>query len=746
MTFRLQAGSNCWRVAQATRFAVAIDGEDYFAQLRRSLIRAKRCIAISAWDIHSGIELVRPCPDEEPARAADGDLPTALGELLVALLERNPSLNVFILLWDYAPIYALEREPLFFGDSPWAKGLFGAGSKHPRLHLIADGAHPLGASQHQKIVAIDAQIAWSGGFDLSKWRWDTHAHIAEDERRRDPSGTLYPPFHDVQALVDGDAARALMEIFLERWQRAGGEDIRALSGIDEVRQQRTDGCVQSDPWPDGTEVLLHDAQIGIARTLPEYNGNAEIREVERLYLDTIAHSREMLYIENQYLTSRAIGEALCHSLQEDAGPQILLILPKKTGHWLEQHTMDVLRARILSELRTGDRHGRLRVCHPEISDLQTGCVMVHAKLMISDDRVLRIASSNLSNRSMGLDSECDLCVVARDEAERRTIRTLRQRLLGMLLSTDPEAVARAEANAREHGGGLLEAMDALAPHSNTGSPSTCWGDPESLHLKELDTEADSEWDRQLPDERVVDPDRPLSAELITEVVVGEENLPLMRWRLLTLAGLVVLLLVLVAVWRWTPVGEWLEPRALAESVRGLGSTPWGIPLGILGFVAASLAAVPVTLLILTCSLVFGTMTGAGVALVSSVIAALLGYGIGRFTGRDLVERLAAGRLKQVSQRLRQRGVLTIVTVRIVPVAPFVVLNLLAGAMHISVRDFAIGTIIGMLPGIIALAIFAEGLMSLIGQADLRAVALILVGVLGLAGLAWGGKRFLAHRQ
>lgn len=747
MTLRLQPGSNCWRVEHATRFAVAIDGEDYFGQVRRSLIRAKRCIAISAWDIHSEVELVRPDPDADAVRATDDDLPTALGELLLALLARNPSLNVFILLWDYSPIYALEREPLFFGAPPWGKSLFRDGPRHPRLHLISDNAHPLGGSQHQKIVAIDGLIAWSGGFDLSKWRWDTHAHSANDERRRDPDGTLYPPFHDVQALVDGAAAAALMDIFLERWQHAGGKDIRALSGIDEARDQQTEIGSPSDPWPAGIEVLLRDTQVGIARTLPEYRGNAEVREVERLYLDTIAQSREILYIENQYLTSRSIGDSLCDSLQKDWGPQILILLPKKTGHWLEQHTMDILRARILSRLRAADSHGRLRICYPEVSDLENGCLMVHAKLIISDDEVLRIASSNLSNRSMGLDSECDLCVVARNEKERETFRMLRQRLLGMFLSVAPEAVARAETDARARGGGLFEAIDALARPEADPSPTGNDRDHRTRpHLDKLDGMADPEWDRQLPDERVVDPDRPLSTELITDVVVGKENLPLVRWRVLTMAGLVVLLLILVAAWRWTPIGDWLEPRVLAEGVRHLNSTPWGIPLGIVGFVVASLAAVPVTLLILTCSLVFGAVTGASVAFVGSVVSAVLGYGIGRVTGRGLVDRLANGRVQQLSRKLGRRGILTIITVRIIPVAPFAVLNLLAGTMHISVRDFVIGTMIGMLPGIIALAIFAEGLLSLVSQANLRAVALILVGVLGLAGLAWAGKRLIGYRQ
>jgi phospholipase D1/2 len=737
----LQPGRNCWRIDHAHRFAVAIDGEAYFAQLRDSLIRAQRFIAISAWDIHSRVELVRSDRSEGAIRPADDDLPTALGDLLLALLERNRALNIFILLWDYAPIYALEREPLFFGDPPWGKSLFRDGPEHPRLHLISDNAHPTAASQHQKIVVIDGAIAWSGGLDLSKWRWDTQVHSARDERRRDPDGNLYPPYHDVQALVDGPAAEALMALFLERWQRAGGHDIRAVAGIDRALPGDDARGSAFDPWPEGADVLLRDVQVAIARTLPEYRGHAEVREVEQLYLDMIEHSREMLYIENQYLTSRSIADALCRSLQKESGPEVLIILPQKTGHWLEQHTMDILRARVLSRLRDADRHARLGVYYPEVPGLDEGCLMVHAKLMISDDRVLRIASSNLSNRSMGLDSECDLCVIARNEDERHVIRVLRHRLMGMFLSVTPEAVAESEALVGSDGHGLLAALDHLSG-TRTGTALTSRGDPASLHLEELDGRTDPAWDRQLPDERVIDPDRPLSTDLLTDVLVGKENVTHMRWRLLTTVGLVVLLLILVAVWRWTPLGEWLEPQVLADGIRGLDGTPWGMPLGVLGFVLASLVAVPVTLLILTSSLVFGTVAGASVALMGSILSAVIGYGVGRITGRTLVERLANHRVQQLSRRLGRRGILTMITVRIVPVAPFAVLNLLAGSLHISLRDFVIGTAVGMLPGIIALAIFAEGLLRLIGEADLRALALVLVGLLGLAGLAWLGKRLL----
>jgi len=163
---------------------------------------------------------------------------------------------------------------------------------------------------------------------------------------------------------------------------------------------------------------------------------------------------------------------------------------------------------------------------------------------------------------------------------------------------------------------------------------------------------------------------------------------------------------------------------------------------VIGFVAASLVAVPVSFLILATALVLGPFTGVPVALIGSILSALAGYGIGAHTGRSAVERLSGGRLDRLSRRLAEHGILTIITLRIVPVAPFAVLNLFAGASHLRLRDFVIGTLIGMAPAVITMAVFAEGLLSLLWQAGLRAVALLLVGLLALGGLAWLSRRWL----
>lgn len=298
------------------------------------------------------------------------------------------------------------------------------------MHFSLDGMHPGGASHHQKIVVVDDAIAFVGGIDMAIKRWDTPEHRAHDPRRVDPRGQPYPPVHDVQMAVDGEAARALASLVRERWQRATGRRWQA--------RQRGRG----DPWPRGLMPDLRDVEVAIARTQPAYNGDPEVREVETLHLDAIAVAQRSIYIEAQYFTSTATSAALCQRLLEPDGPEVILVLPRVASGWLEQTTMGVLRARLLKQLQGADRFGRLRVYYPVVPDLDGSCVNVHSKVLVVDDALVRIGSSNLANRSMGLDTECDLTIEAAGKTRMaRAIAHFRDRLLGEHLGVSPEMVA-----------------------------------------------------------------------------------------------------------------------------------------------------------------------------------------------------------------------------------------------------------------------------------------------------------------
>ena len=402
-TFR--PGQNCWRIEHADRAAILIDAGAFFGAVRSALLQAKRSVFIVGWDLDSRTRLVgEDC-------AADDGWPVTLREFLVRLVRERPELTVHLLAWDFAVLYALEREPFPSLKLGW--------NTPSRIRFRLDNALPVGASHHQKIIVVDDAVAFSGGLDLTIRRWDTCQHDIDNPDRCDPAGQPYRPFHDVQMVVDGAAARALADIAHARWARVTGERIPV----------RPEGSASHVPWPDVTPDFT-DAKIAIARTLPEYEDQQEVREVEALFCDMIASAERTIYIENQFLTCAGIAKALVKRLKEKPGLEVLMIAPHTPDTWLESHTMRNGRIRFWRTLQEAGVGDRVRLVCPEVRDGERVThTMVHSKVMIIDDRLLRIGSANLNRRSMGTDSECDLALEARNDAERAAIRRVRARLL-----------------------------------------------------------------------------------------------------------------------------------------------------------------------------------------------------------------------------------------------------------------------------------------------------------------------------
>ena len=694
----LDPGRNCWRVERADRLAFLVDGDAYFRSVRNALLQARHAVYILGWDIDSRLRLT-------PPGEQDG-YPKPLGDFLNALVRRHHDLHIHVLVWDFAMIYALDRE--------WMPVYRLAWQGHPRLHFHMDGRHPAGGSQHQKIVVIDDRAAFLGGMDLSKWRWDTPEHRPRDPRRRGPEGHLYPPYHDVQVLVSGAAAAALGELARERWWRATGQRLPTPPRREAV-------------WPEGVTADLRGVDLGIARTLPRYNGWDEVREVERLYADSIRAARRFIYVENQYFTSTHIRDLLAERLAEEHGPEVVLVLPKRSDGWLEQHTMDVLRKRVLDELRAADRHHRLAVYYPDHPEVDPHYINVHDKVMVIDDDLLRIGSANLSNRSMGLDSECDLALEARgDPLASAQIAHFRNRLLAEHLETSPEIIA--DALVRE--GSLLRAIDGLRRPGRTLMP--------------LDTALapDARWAHDVP---LVDPEQPMQAEALVRHFIDEEERVPARRHLTRNIILLTLLLLFALAWRFTPLREYLDVQTLLGSIHALRDLPAAPLLTIAGFVLGGLISAPVTVLVVIAIIAFGPLEGYVYALTGSMLSAFATYGLGEWLGGDLVRRFAGQRINRLSQRLAERGVLAVAVVRFLPIAPFSIVNMIAGASHIRFRDFALGTLIGMAPGMAAISVFVDRITaSLEDPAPLNLFALVGVALV-IALAAYALRRLLRRR-
>jgi len=80
-------------------------------------------------------------------------------------------------------------------------------------------------------------------------------------------------------------------------------------------------------------------------------------------------------------------------------------------------------------------------------------------------------------------------------------------------------------------------------------------------------------------------------------------------------------------------------------------------------------------------------------------------------GRATVRRVAGKRINELSRRIAKRGLIAVVVVRMLPIAPFTIINLIAGASHIRFRHFVLGTIIGMAPGTLILVLFVDRIVA-----------------------------------
>lgn len=695
-------GRNCWQRVRADRVAFLVDGAAYFRAFKAAALRARTSILIVGWDVNSRTPLEFP-------EDAQRDVPNELGPLLNHLAHRRGDLRIHVLGWDSPLIYAPDREWLPQARLDWFT--------HPNLSFALDNQHPLGASHHQKIVVIDDSIAFLGGMDLTHSRLDSPEHRPDDPRRRNPDGTTYGPYHDVQVAVGGPAAQALGDVARDRWTRATGQVLRPVEPAQES-------------WPDDLPLDMTEVDVAIARTYPKWKSRDETREVERLFRDSLAEASHTVYIENQYFTAASIAQGLVERLAQADCPEIVMVVPQEPTGWLEQTAMGIKQRYWLARLRAADRHGRFRAYMPVVGEAGEVGVKVHAKVMVGDGRFLRIGSANLNNRSMGLDSECDLAVEAEPGSpEAEAIAGLRDRLVAEHLGVPAEAAAR-EIETR---GSLIAAIEALRGPGRSLKPFP-ETPPDAIDTVVAETD-------------LLDPAETLGPERIADELSDQETgQTTLRAALIRLAVVVAGLLGLAALWRWGPLSEIADAATLEAWSQSLRSE-WTTSVALLAaYVVGGVLMFPILILIVATGLILGPGLGLLVAGTGALLGAVAGYGFGALLGRKTLERMSGGRLDRLSRHLARRGLLSMTLIRLLPLAPFTLVNLAAGASHIRFRDFTLGTILGMAPGVLAITLFSGQLGEVVRSPDPLNVGLLVALLLVILSAAlWSWRRFARWR-
>jgi uncharacterized membrane protein YdjX (TVP38/TMEM64 family) len=385
---------------------------------------------------------------------------------------------------------------------------------------------------------------------------------------------------------------------------------------------------------------------------------------------------------------------------------------------------------VVRELIAGDRHGRLRLVYPAASRARDIPTFIHSKVMIVDDELARIGSANFSHRSMGVDTECDLAAEARGRPDARAgILRIRHRLLAEHLGLPVEDAA----TELERAGSLRALIDWRGQAEHTLVRVELPAEPIEPPAAALRAAAD-------PDEPVglVSP----IGQLLPPVEETRGRSPLRLW---ILPGLVLTAAIVVA---WASSSSTGRPllQAVRDGLVAIPATPGSVWIGTGAIVLAGLFLMPLEILAIAAGLLFGGFPGGLVALLGSLVTAVVGYAAGRAIGTARLPRWMSRRSYRSGLQVGARGFIGVLVLRLASVASAGAINLLSGAWRIPFAAYVAGTAIGLLPAMAALA----GLGALLRQTVLHpsiwnGLATIGAGMI-LIVLAAGLRALLLIRQ
>jgi phosphatidylserine/phosphatidylglycerophosphate/cardiolipin synthase-like enzyme len=407
----IEVGRNVLGVEPASRAGLIVDAGDYFRAFHRAACGARRYILLAGWRFDSRVRLLRG------GDRASSAWPVELLPLLEKLCDERKSLRIFLLSWDFSLLYAHDRE--------WMQSIRFNWMTNERILFRFDSAHPVGASHHEKLAIIDGRLAFAGGIDLGVGAWDDRRHLCDNDERVDPDGKATEPHHDLQACVAGGIVERLVGLYRRRWEAATGQ------ALDLPAPAETNPEFPHEALP----IRSSSVAISVTRGASATSSGSPVRQIRQLFLDAIESAQRLIYIENQYFSSKAVFYALKERMLENGRPrlQVVLVLPRSPHAVLEQLAIGRTQSRMLAalvELARSEGHG-LGIYYPARGTGGESSTYIHSKLLIVDDRLMTVGSANTTNRSMGLDTELNLAweAAASDATLSESIRDIRCSLL-----------------------------------------------------------------------------------------------------------------------------------------------------------------------------------------------------------------------------------------------------------------------------------------------------------------------------
>jgi uncharacterized membrane protein YdjX (TVP38/TMEM64 family) len=197
------------------------------------------------------------------------------------------------------------------------------------------------------------------------------------------------------------------------------------------------------------------------------------------------------------------------------------------------------------------------------------------------------------------------------------------------------------------------------------------------------------------------------------------------------------IVILVAVAVWVPLPTAVQLRDWATSVG-----PW-FPLAFLGaHIVATVFPFPRTAFTLAAGLLFGPQLGIPLAVAAATVSAVIALLLVRAAGWRLNRWVRHPRVDSLDARLRERGWLAVMSMRLIPAVPFSMVNYAAGASAVRLLPYTVATVTGLLPGTAAVVILGDALTGNISP--LLVLVSVSTAAVGFVGLIYEIRVYRRH--
>jgi phospholipase D1/2 len=374
--------------------------------------------------------------------------------------------------------------------------------------------------------------------------------------------------------------------------------------------------------------------------------------------------------------------------------------------------------------------GRVLMSYSSIKDEQgnTAYKRIHSKVMSVDDQYLVIGSSNISNRSMSLDTEVDLVFYGDNKKNKNDIIRVRNDLLA------------------EHTGRNIDQVESLMKEPDPLNALINNQPKYHYVLSEVDDSRFTTQSWQSLFGTISDPEEPLipAMQSLDGKLIPVTN-PRRRtiMTVLSIALVAILATIIIMIGQTIP---WMNADNLSTFLEESRGTMWALPTILLVYAVGGLLFMPVTLMSLAVAAIFGPIYGPLYGILGALLSSAILFGIGKLLGNAGLRKIGGPKVAAVDEKFKNSGVVGVAAIRLLPIAPFSLVNLVAGISSINIFTFLAGTFLGMFPPMIAKGLVGDSLAQIFTNPSPQTIAYLIGGIVLWIVMIIATQKFAKYYQ